>query len=82
MTDYGIPPPGFRLPASTYIGPVRLQISSLERSIAYYQSVLGLRVQRSADRKACLGPVDGGRELIWLHARPERFAVERRKNGA
>lgn len=78
MNDYGIPPPGFRLPASTYIGPVRLQVSSLERSIAYYQSVLGLRVQRSAHAEACLGPMDGGRELIWLHARPDARPVPRR----
>lgn len=41
---YGIAPPGFRLPPATRLGPVRLQVSDLERSLAYYREVLGFRI--------------------------------------
>jgi catechol 2,3-dioxygenase len=42
-TTTGIAPRGFRLPDATRIGRVRLQVSDLARSIAYYERVLGLR---------------------------------------
>ena len=41
---YGIAPAGFRLPDATRVGRVRLQVADLARSIAYYESVIGLRV--------------------------------------
>ena len=41
--SYGEPPSGFRLPDETRLGPVRLQVADLERSIAYYERVLGFR---------------------------------------
>ena len=44
--EHGIAAPGFRLPAATRIGTVRLQISDLARSIAYYERVLGLQRKR------------------------------------
>ncbi len=40
---YTVAPPGYRLPADFRLGPVRLQVADLERSIGYYGRVLGLR---------------------------------------
>ncbi|HEX6534792.1 MAG TPA: VOC family protein [Gemmatimonadaceae bacterium] len=49
-TPAGVAPPGFRLPAATRVGRVRLQVADLDRSIAFYERVLGLRVlERSGD---------------------------------
>jgi catechol 2,3-dioxygenase len=48
---YGVAPKGYRLPASTRLGPVQLQIADLERSLAYYEQVMGFHVaKRTADR--------------------------------
>ncbi len=49
--SYGVPPRGHRLPADVRVGRVRLQVSDLERSLAFYADVLGLRlVARSTER--------------------------------
>ena len=53
---YGIAPPAFRLPAATRLGRVVLQVADLERSLGYYQHVLGLRVLDQAPRSVVLGP--------------------------
>ena len=45
---YGIPPPAYRLPDSTRLGVVRLQVSDLTRAVEYYEHVLGLRVHTSS----------------------------------
>ena len=42
--DYGVAPTGYRLPDATRLGTVRLQVSDLARSVAYYRDLLGLRV--------------------------------------
>jgi len=47
--EYGIAPPGFRLPKETRLGHVTLQISDLARSVPYYERVLGLRVLDRGD---------------------------------
>jgi catechol 2,3-dioxygenase len=74
---YGIAPAGFRLPEPTRIGAVRLQVRDLERSIGYYERVLGLRVaSRSADT-AALGAASGA-PFITLHAKPGIKPVPRR----
>ena len=39
---YGIAPPGYRLPAATRLGAVRLQVADLGRSLGWYRRVLGL----------------------------------------
>jgi catechol 2,3-dioxygenase len=39
---YGIAPPGYRLPAATRLGAVRLQVADLARSLGWYRRVLGL----------------------------------------
>ena len=78
--DYGIPPPSYRLPDLTRLGPVRLQVRSLERSIGYYERVLGLRQLGPADRAGVVGLGAEGAEgqdeaLLWLHERPEARPV-------
>jgi catechol 2,3-dioxygenase len=67
---YGIAPPGFRLPDATHVGRVRLQIADLDRSVAYYETVIGLRVLSRAGNVAQLGPHGDDTVLIELHAKP------------
>lgn len=74
---YGIPAPGHRLPAATRLGAVRLQIADLDRSVAYYREVLGLRVLERGAGRAALG-TDDGAALVELHERPGARAVPRR----
>jgi catechol 2,3-dioxygenase len=73
--SYGEAPRGFRLPDATRLGPVRLQIADLARSLAYYEGVLGLRVvERDASRALLSGqpaPQDGdARPIVELRERP------------
>ena len=53
------------LPATTHLGRVVLQVSDIERSIAYYWEVLGLRVQERSGNRADLG-VTGGAPIVSL----------------
>lgn len=49
----GIQPPAFRLPDDVQVGAVKLQIADLDRSLAFYQEVIGLRaVARDDDPRA------------------------------
>ena len=67
MSDQvGIAPPGFRLPDETHIGRVRLQVGNLGLSVSYYETVLGMRVLKSTDTTAELGPHGEDRVLIEL----------------
>jgi catechol 2,3-dioxygenase len=56
----GIRPPSYRLPAQTRIGMVRLAVSNLESSIAFYGGVVGLAVLERTDRFARLGTTANG----------------------
>jgi catechol 2,3-dioxygenase len=56
--SYGEPPRGFRLPEDTRLGPVRLRIADLGRSLAFYQRTLGLRVLEQEGPRAVLGADD------------------------
>ena len=69
--DYGytVAPPGFRLPAATRLGAVRLQVADLARSIAYYEKVVGLRVLGRTATTATLGAMSDPTPLVELHAR-------------
>lgn len=75
---YGRPPAGFRLPAATRLGRVRLQVSDLERSLEYYRSVIGLRLLEESDGRAVLGAHGDEAPLVELCERPGAAPVPRR----
>jgi catechol 2,3-dioxygenase len=64
---YGIPAPGYQLPAATRLGKVRLQVSDVARSVAYYRDLLGLRVMQQDATSARLAVHDANAHLIELH---------------
>jgi catechol 2,3-dioxygenase len=68
-TPIGIAAPSYRLPAASHPGLVRLQVAELDRSLPFYQGVLGLRPLKLSENVAILG-TPGGRPLVELHARP------------
>ena len=68
--DYGVAPPGYRLPDATRLGAVRLQVADLERSLDYYQRVLGLRLLDHEAGQAALGAEGEEQPLVVLHERP------------
>ena len=76
--DYGVAPPGYRLPATTRLGPVRLQVADLARSVAYYERVVGLRVLTRSERTATRGPQSEARPIVELNERPGATPVPRR----
>ncbi len=80
MESYGIQPKGYRLPDATHLGRVRLQVADLERSIAYYETVLGLRVIDRANGIARLGPQGDDHVIVELHEKPGVRPVARRGN--
>jgi catechol 2,3-dioxygenase len=67
---HGILPPGFRLPAETTVGGVRLQVSDLAGSISYYERVLGLRAGRLSGNRVVLTSTEDDRPLLQLETRP------------
>lgn len=74
---YGIAPNGYRLPAGTRPGRVRLQVSDLERSLAFYGRVLGLRSLEGSGGHASLGADGEGAVLLELEERSGAAAVPR-----
>ncbi|MGE3957240.1 MAG: VOC family protein [Vicinamibacterales bacterium] len=75
---YGIRPPAFRLPDRTRVGQVRLAVASLQRSIDYYQHVIGLQVRERSGAVARLTAADGPDTLIELYEEPAIQAAPRR----
>ncbi|MGV3707998.1 MAG: VOC family protein [Gemmatimonas sp.] len=67
---FTVPPPRYQLPAALTLGPVTLQVASLDRSIVYYERVLGLRTFSRDGSRATLGTQDGETVLIELHEKP------------
>jgi catechol 2,3-dioxygenase len=76
--DYGLAPGGYRLPDATRLGPVKLQVSNLARSVAYYESVIGLRVIDRGEGTARLGAQGDAGVLVGLRERPGATPVPRR----
>jgi catechol 2,3-dioxygenase len=76
--DYGVAPRGFRLPPATHVGRVRIQVADLDRSISYYETVIGFRVIERDAGVARLGPHGDDTILLELHERPGARSVERR----
>jgi catechol 2,3-dioxygenase len=76
--DHGLRPRGYRLPESTHVGGVRLQVSDLSRSLSYYTNVLGLRVLSQDGVDARLGAHGADTTLVSLHERRGSRPVPRR----
>src|SRR3954468_3373125 len=75
---YGEAPSGFRLPEQVRLGPVRLQVSDLERSLAFYQDVLGLSPLERDTAEATLGPQESDSPLVHLRARRGARTIPKR----
>jgi catechol 2,3-dioxygenase len=56
------------VPPDTRMGAVHLTVADLGRSIAYYESALGLHAHEQGDGRAALGA--GGQDLILLEEEP------------
>jgi catechol 2,3-dioxygenase len=67
---YGEAPSGYRIPAATRLGAVRLQISDLGRSLAFYEGTLGLRVLSRGGQRAVLGGQESDAPLVVLEEMP------------
>lgn len=76
--QFGIGPPGYRLPSAARLGAVKLQIADLPRSLEYYQKVLGFRVLKRAEDTAILGANESDVALIYLVQHPQARPVPRR----
>jgi len=77
-TEHGVRPTDYRLPESTHLGRVRLQVADLDRSIAFYEKVLGLRVIRRTDDSASLGTHGEDHEIVHLRHLSSARPVPRR----
>ena len=64
--QHGIRPKGYRLPEATHLGAVRLQVSNLARSLAFYEQVLGMRSIGSTTDSISFGPQDEESEIVRL----------------
>jgi catechol 2,3-dioxygenase len=78
ITEVGIAPSGYRLPAGIRLGRVKLQVADLERSLAYYERVLGFRVLRRSGSDAVLAAHGDDTPLVELHEKPGAAPVPRR----
>ncbi len=76
--DYGVAPAGYRLPDATRLGPVRLQVSDLARSVAYYESVIGLHTLSQGESNARLGAQGSEAMLVGLQEKRGIAPVPRR----
>ena len=77
VLEQGIAAPGYRLPGSAHVGRVRLAVSDLERSVAFYRDVIGLAVIEQTSNLARLGA--GNKFLLELEAVPGVRALGRSK---
>jgi catechol 2,3-dioxygenase len=57
------------LPATLRLGAVHLTVTDLDRSVAYYEAAIGLKLHRRAAGEAAMGV--GGENLLVLHEEPE-----------
>jgi catechol 2,3-dioxygenase len=76
--ERGIRPQGYRLPEATHLGRVRLQVADLDRSLTFYENVLGMRVIRRDNDSVSLGPHGEDREIVHLRQLKSARPVSRR----
>jgi catechol 2,3-dioxygenase len=67
MSDVGVRPPGFRLPADIRIGRVRLQVADLDRSVTWYRDAMGFALLSHDGARAALG---GDTVILEVHEQP------------
>ena len=70
LPDFGIHPPGYRLPPQAHVGRVCLAVSNLERAIDFYLHVIGLRILSSEGSRARLAPHGSQQALLELEQIP------------
>jgi catechol 2,3-dioxygenase len=68
--SYGIPAPGYRLPSDTHLGGLHLLVSDLERSLEYYQHVIGLTILSRERSSAALGARGSRDALLHIATKP------------
>lgn len=68
----------YRLPDTTHLGRVKLQVSDLARSLAYYAQVIGLRAIDRSDGRAVLGALDDETPILELVEKRGARPVPRR----
>ena len=78
MASFTVAPPGYRLPDALHLGAVKLQVADLERSLRYYERVIGLRVLHRDSSVAVLAPHGEDVDLVQLHQHDGATAVPRR----
>jgi catechol 2,3-dioxygenase len=77
--SYGEAPSGFRLPDATRLGPVRLQVADLARSVEFYERVLGFSARSPGSAaRAELTAHGNDRVLVELHERTGARPARRR----
>jgi catechol 2,3-dioxygenase len=74
---YGIRPPTYRLPETTHVGAVHLQVSDLQLSLLYYQQVIGLQPHSTTTEPVVLCADGDERPLVTLHTRPGGTSARR-----
>lgn len=80
--SYGEAPRDFRLPATTRLGIVRLQVSDLARSLEFYERTLGFRVLERGDASITLAAFGDDAPLVELREhRGARPMVQRGRLG-
>lgn len=80
--SYGLVPDGFRLPAATRLGPVRLQVGDFERSLAFYEKVLGMQLLDRQTGRALLGGVAASASAAAAPAGEAPLVELRERRGA
>ncbi|HEY0350714.1 MAG TPA: VOC family protein, partial [Gemmatimonadales bacterium] len=71
-------PRGFRLPQGTSMGRVRLQVGNLERSLPFYQDVLGFGSVGQDGTREVLAAQGDNSPLVELHEHPGARPAARR----
>ena len=66
---YGVAPPTFRLPDASHVGAVHLQVIDLQRSLSYYEQVLGLRAHGVTSTSVVLSADGDDRPLVTLNTK-------------
>lgn len=72
---YGEAPGAHRLSPALRLGPVHLQVSQLERSLAWYAQVLGLTELSRRGETVQIGTADAAEPLVVLEHRPGTVPV-------